>query len=474
MRIPRLRLSIPGRAIATLLFAATASDAAAGTSIFFDDFNRPDGQPGSGWQVVSDVPGGGFSIANGHVTILQPDSTSAISRTIDYSTITSIRADITDVSGYGGIGNRFSTEFNLHSDGTQSSGLSVVFTRGDNNYSDSAISLRYQGDTLASIKSPFEFDGQITPTVTLLADGSIAGSVRGSGQSFSFGFAAPGILPLGESLGFTQGGPDGRSSSFIYSTIDNVTISTGTAYDTLIPGSISLYTDGPSIDAVFTPSLFVTLDQAAAALGYSGFNWQQTVDYIPDPNPYRLRENPFETLEPPFLDPVPGGYFTGPENHSYPFYYDNSIIGNYESDDGYSLGFHDLPSDYCLSGGIGNTMPLCGFRNAAPGEAIYFTTYLVGVNLDGTAGDPLFSFKWKSDYNGTVGGTVTLSNELPADPGSGYGGTTLLSTRYYGSSVPEPSAWLLLLSGFTAAGAALRIQRRQIARSDRLTLRVRV
>jgi hypothetical protein len=55
-------------------------------------------------------------------------------------------------------------------------------------------------------------------------NGSITGSVDGSGQTFDFNFGPQSTAGLGTEFGLFQGFPDGRTSTFIYPTIDNLSI----------------------------------------------------------------------------------------------------------------------------------------------------------------------------------------------------------------------------------------------------------
>lgn len=169
-----------------------------------------------------------------------------------------------------------------------------------------------------------------------------------------------------------------------------------------------------------------------------------TVTSLPMPSLFFQIGNPFApSAPPPFLDPPPGGYvfelahgFPNGDK-AYPFYYDprTSELAGYETST--TLSFGDGPSDPCLFGGKGD--PSCGGKTAPKGSQMAFTTHLVGVLQDFTAQDLGIGFTWVSNFNGTSGGVATTKNSLPADPGSGTGGITILSvqenTTYQGVNI---------------------------------------
>jgi hypothetical protein len=53
-------------------------------------------------------------------------------------------------------------------------------------------------------------------------------------------------------------------------------------------------------------------------------------------------------------------------------------------------------------------------------------------------------FEWIDTFNGTAGGFSKSANAVPADPGSGAGGITIISIN--GIAVPEPSSLVLMVS----------------------------
>jgi hypothetical protein len=191
---------------------------------------------------------------------------------------------------------------------------------------------------------------------------------------------------------------------------------------------------GTQMTATFTPNLGLSLSLAAYYCGFKDIDWQQSVTNLPAPSPFAQVGHAATklTAPPPFLDPPPGGYThcndSGtcvdiPDN-SYPFYLDPNSGELASMQSGNTLNFADSPADPCLPGGTGKG---CGGKTAPAGSFVAFTTHLAGVNFDGTATDLGIGFTWKSDYNGTSGGTATTKNLNPVDPGSGTGSVTVLT-----------------------------------------------
>lgn len=214
---------------------------------------------------------------------------------------------------------------------------------------------------------------------------------------------------------------------------------------------------GVAMFAAFTPP--GGLSEAAAALGYIGFDWQQTITNWPDANLHKFGGallTPVPAPNPPFLDPPLGGYSYNPcggkapgasAAAAYPFYFDPtgsssncwSLAAN-ETDDT-TLSFADEPMDHKLTA-----------ADIAAGNIPEFTTALVGILPGYIPGPELFEWTWDTTYNGGAGanGDVSTSANSPYfDPG--FGGTGHVTIRSInGIPVPEPPALFLLVSGVVA------------------------
>ena len=111
----------------------------------------------------------------------------------------------------------------------------------------------------------------------------------------------------------------------------------------------------------------ISLSQLSTDLGYDHFNW---VSYV-ESDPYGISDRAGQELSTPYIDPPMGGYQYDAADR-FPFYWDmvncDSCIQRYNFQHPSNLGqseltFLDSPADYRLQ----------------PGEAIEFTTNLVGV-----------------------------------------------------------------------------------------------
>jgi hypothetical protein len=196
--------------------------------------------------------------------------------------------------------------------------------------------------------------------------------------------------------------------------------------------------------------------------GVASFDWQQKFIVLPQPvcdSMVCAQPASGVPLVAGSSDPPPGGYLHLP--NTYPFYY------NYENIqtqcafgeiavglcvlpvmmDDTSLNFYDLAGDPCFPSNPDATK-FCD--SAANGNFIEFQTTLVGVDFQG---NPVSlpsnnSFFWKTTYDGSSGGVYPLYNNLPADPGTGTGGVTILSIN--GVVLPpsvDPSRVLTTASG---------------------------
>lgn len=169
--------------------------------------------------------------------------------------------------------------------------------------------------------------------------------------------------------------------------------------------------------AEFTPNNGCTLNQVATAFGYDHFNWLQLVTNHPDG--FALNIPPGKiiptVLTPPFFDPaIGGGSILGGVADLRPFYWDEATNIN-------DLNQHLLPF---MNPAQANTtlefIDSSSWPSASASRFIGFTTALVGVKSDGTY-DVLYVFKWKTSFNGTVGGVTRLKNVGIPDENSGTG-----------------------------------------------------
>jgi len=233
----------------------------------------------------------------------------------------------------------------------------------------------------------------------------------------------------------------------------------------ILQGATTVGTDttGTTMKGVFAPNFGLSLSQAAAACGFVGFDWTQIVTNLPNPSPFYTADGLHLTSSStPFNDPPAGGYqYQTPPNQAYPFYYDPNAPSSYALSlaanevNNSSLLFLDTPSDPCLSGGDKLLIPACGDANAPPGASLNFATFLVGILPGGSSSQPLFEWTWADNFNGTVGGIATTNTNLPADPGSGTGGITVLSETDL--SAPEPPALQLVAVALLVGLTVLRV-----------------
>lgn len=294
-----------------------------------------------------------------------------------------------------------------------------------------------------------------------------------------------GVYPNGNSatLSFTDG-------ILLFSGYGTLSCTTATVPPPTCALSATLTGNGtPDIKGVATPAGGnATLSGAATTCGYAGFDWQQFITYNVCPSsssaavPSASNVCPAPTTTPTGLaaggpqingvtlpqvsDPPPGGWSyltvvsTGLPYNPYPYYYPeyNAITNNGPfpqvmqgsltgvppliNIDDVKLLFSDGPTEVCLPTGppTQNLMTArnqqCGgpFETQPVGSYLGFTTNLVGVNLDGSPGPPMYQWTWQTTYNGTVGGISGLAGFFPHDPNSGAGYVTITSIN--GVAVP--------------------------------------
>jgi hypothetical protein len=231
--------------------------------------------------------------------------------------------------------------------------------------------------------------------------------------------------------------------------------------------SLHVTVDGSKISATFQPQ-GISLSDLASALGYTNFNWKQTITQ---------RDSPYSGFaeQIPHLDPIEGGYSWDPPDHAFPYYYDQnntSATGSNLRDatvGGNILRFYDQPANPCYGPDFIITY---GCGDHVTDGYTYFTTDLVGVRANGSF-ESLAEFKWKSNFDalfrdGTVGvgpgGVVYNTTNLDEYIISSTGGSQLLSQQsLIDDSVPEPSTWALMILGFASVGALLRRRRLMVA-----------
>ena len=164
------------------------------------------------------------------------------------------------------------------------------------------------------------------------------------------------------------------------------------------------YGDKPVIKAFFVPG--ATWTGVLQGTGYNHFNWFQKVTY----DPAVMFDRDLRRLVAPYTDPPAGGYLGQVAHDNLPFYWDEPCCypGSWLPNkmDATTLFFGDEPMEPSL-------------RPGWPFDYVDFATGLVGVYADGTF-DLLNTFAWSSTFNGSVGGVVVRSNEVPSStPGSG-------------------------------------------------------
>lgn len=211
--------------------------------IFADDFNRANGPVGNGWMPSPSNSGDPLVLSGGALTTSGAATSAGIYRALNYSGSIVASATITDHNGFGGLQDRFSTQFLFGGNGDPSRGYSVEFYRGDQNFANSRVAVRYDGVTIASASSSFQFSSEIEATVNFGDDGHISGSVAGGGGFFNFDFGDVGSGISGLStFGLFQEGPDERSAFLTHGTIDDLVLSSSG-----IPTFTTTYTLGTGI-----------------------------------------------------------------------------------------------------------------------------------------------------------------------------------------------------------------------------------
>ncbi len=294
--------------------------------------------------------------------------------------------------------------------------------------------------------------------------------------------------PLCGNLPKTCGGDTGALTLANYSNI--IQLLNGEAVDTgpatlqfgLVPTIQYGANPGPpyiTMQAVATPYLNgtpITLAQAEAATGFTGFNFVQVVAYDSDDSLTDALRNP---LSAPWIDPPINGYPYDPGNNHFPFYCGANDPLCQINLSATNLQMMDTPSDPnfygCAALGVG-AVSNCG---------VVYLTALVGKNANGSLTD-LYNWTWGSDYTGCSLGTsgpaclksgmAYLQGDSSEDDSSVIGGAYIISPDVnldslplderlllaqdgivgvpLAGTVPEPSTWALTLLGFTGLGFA--------------------
>lgn len=234
---------------------------------------------------------------------------------------------------------------------------------------------------------------------------------------------------------------------------------------------VFLYPGGGML-ALLTPSFGLSLDAAASACGFNGFDWVQKITQWPSPSGLFLASDtstPVTLPPPPAINDPPSGGYSYPASQqppflgASPFYYNPASAQSACAEippigpclpitfGSNALYFFDGPKNPCLPGGVyafggrlGSLGKCQGIFTLTP-PFMSFTTQLVGICnaapssaciSAGQPSAPLFQWTWSSDFNGSTGGVfdVESASSYPPDPGSGTGGVTITSIN--GVSLP--------------------------------------
>jgi len=194
---------------------------------FVDDFNRPDGPVGNGWTDALANTQGNLVVRDGALSTPGPNGSGGVFRPVDTLRPINLSARITYLNGFGGARYRYDTTILVGSDAGGETGYGVVFSRGDENYADSAVSLIFNGVVLQRLSSSFQFTESLTTSFTWDPEGAILGSVSGDGNTFAFNFAPRSVHLQGQNLVIRLGFPDGRSSLTVNPTVDDFSLTYG-------------------------------------------------------------------------------------------------------------------------------------------------------------------------------------------------------------------------------------------------------
>lgn len=182
-------------------------------------------------------------------------------------------------------------------------------------------------------------------------------------------------------------------------------IATKTKQNLLYSQGISHKLIGSSIITQFAPTNSqgepIKLSKLASASGFDHFNW---VSYV-EKDPYGIANKAGQQLSAPYSDPPLDGYQYDAAD-KFPFYWDlvkcdrcqqRHHFENPKNLEQFRLIFYDVPADYRLQ----------------PGEAVEFTTNLVGVKsydiqLNQAEWEVLYTFRWKLTNSSPYHSQVSL------------------------------------------------------------------
>jgi hypothetical protein len=202
---------------------------------FTDNFDRQNGVVGNDWTNMTDNVGGALVISANKLTAPGPNGRAGIYRRIGLTMPVAASATITQENGfYGYLLNRYTTGFLFGSSTNSTSGYGVYFSRGDSNYTDSAIVLMLNGAQagIVSLPANLQFGASLNVTATYNpTDGSVSGTVLVGATSFPYSFpplaaARATVLP-GTNFGIDQGFPGANSPPLTLPTIDNFSLVSG-------------------------------------------------------------------------------------------------------------------------------------------------------------------------------------------------------------------------------------------------------
>jgi hypothetical protein len=218
-------------AMAFAVSAAMLSTAIPASATTFSDlFDRPNGTVGNGWTDTSGNNAGSLVLRKKALSTLDNGCRDGIYRPIGYAGNVTLSAPITQENGFGGLLERYETQFIFRNDGTVSGGYSVSFYRGDQTFTDSTVELLVNGVLVDSVPSSFQYGPMIFVKATLFPDGRVKGRVSDGTDEFQFSFPRRDISGLtGTNIAIVQDCPDTRSNVITYPTINRFSVDyTGT------------------------------------------------------------------------------------------------------------------------------------------------------------------------------------------------------------------------------------------------------